>query len=156
MVAVRLAPARILVAGSVVAVAGLPPGRLVRMVDAMARPEVCAAPATGEGVVVAVFDPGPAYRRTLRPGDVITAIEARDGTLLPLSAVTITCDTSLAAHLRCLQPCRGPPRVMGAVGQDEVTLVRADSTRCCTPTHRAVRVCHSTSGPWTCWRPSPC
>jgi signal transduction histidine kinase len=136
MLAVRLAPARILVAGSAVAVAVF----LLDVWFALSVPWLGLkfdAPATGEGIVVArAFNPGPAYG-TLKPGDVITAIEAPDGTLLPVSAVTISRATyslpTYAAFNRFFEDHRA---LWGAIGGEAVTLVRADGTRATLHPHR--------------------
>lgn len=136
MLAVHLAPARILVAGSVVAVAVF----LLNIWLAWLAPWLGLkfdARTIGEGIVVArVFDRGPAYE-TLRPGDVIIAIELPDGTSLPLTAATIAraADTlpTYAAFDRFFEDHRALWR---AISQDAVTLVRADGTRAVLHPHR--------------------
>jgi hypothetical protein len=129
MLAIRLAPARILVAGSVVAVAVF----LFDIWLARSTPWLGLefdAPAAGEGIVVArVFDQGPAEGK-LEPGDVIAAIEARDGALLPLSAVTISrVPYSLSTYAAFNRFFADHRALWSAINEEAVTLVRADGTR---------------------------
>jgi len=136
MLAVHLAPARILVAGSVVAVAVV----LFDIWAAWSMPWLGLAfdvPAAGPGLLVArVFDPGPAHG-TLQSGDVVTAVEAIDGSLLPIGAVTISRATyslpTYAAFNRFFADHRALWR---AINQEEVGLLRADGTRAALHPHR--------------------
>lgn len=136
MLAIRLAPARILGVGGVVAVA-------VFVLDiwlASLAPWLgleFGAPAAGAGIAVArVFDHGPAYR-ILEPGEVISAIEAPDGTWVPLSAVTISRATyalsTYAAYNRFFDEHRA---LWSAINQEAVTVLRADGTRAVLHPHR--------------------
>ncbi len=136
MLAVHLAPARILVAGSVVAVAVF----LLNIWAAWLTPWLGLTfdvRTIGEGLVVArVFDRGPAYE-TLKPGDVVTAIELPDGTSLPLSAVTIARATDTLPTYAAFDRFFADHRALWrAINQDEVTLVRADGTRAVLHPHR--------------------
>src|SRR6185369_12895313 len=129
MLAVHLAPARILVAGSVVAVSVL----LFDIWAAWSMPWLGLAfdvPATGQGLLVArVFDLGPA-KGTLQPGDVVTAIEASDGALLPISAVTVSRATySLPTYASFNRFFADHRALWSAINQEEVAFVRADGTR---------------------------
>ncbi len=129
MPAVRLAPERILFAGSVVAVA-------VFVLDiwlAWLAPWLGLqfdAPATGAGIVVVqVFEPGPAYGK-LKRGDVITAIEARDGSVLPLSADTISPTPYHAPTYTAFNRLFSDhPALWDAINREEVTLRLADGSR---------------------------
>jgi hypothetical protein len=136
MLAIRLAPARILVAGSVVAVAVF----LFDIWLAWSMPWLGLefdAPAAGEGIVITrVFEQGPAAGK-LAPGDVISAIETRDGALLLLSAVTISRATyalpTYAAFNRFFADHRA---LWSAINQEAVALKRADGTRVVLHPHR--------------------
>ena len=136
MFEIRVAPARILVAGAICAVVLV----LLDIRLAWSMPWLgveFASPAAGKGIVVArVFDQGPAHG-TLSRGDVITAIEAPDGTSVPLSAVTLSRATyslpTFAAFNRFFEDHRS---LWSAINQDEVRLVRADGTRAALRPHR--------------------
>jgi len=129
MLAAPLAPARILVAGSLVALAAV----LFDIWAALSMPWLGLAfdaTATGQGILVArVFERGPA-RGLLRPGDVITAVEAADRTRVPVSAVTISRATYSVPTYEVFNRFFADHHALwNAVNQEQVALVRADGTR---------------------------
>jgi hypothetical protein len=106
-------------------------------------------PATGQGLLVArVFDLGPA-KGTLQPGDVVTAIEASDGALLPISAVTVSRATySLPTYASFNRFFADHRALWSAINQEEVAFVRADGTRVALHPHRHRAI---TSLPFDFW-----
>lgn len=129
MSAPRFAPARVVAAGAMVAVAVFVLGIWLASLSPWLGLEFD-TPAAGKGLVIArVFDFGPAHR-VLEPGEVVTAIEGRDGSLLPLDAGTISRATyglsTYAAYNRFFEDHRA---LWNAVRQEPVVLVRADGTR---------------------------
>ena len=129
MLAERIAPARILAAGSVVAVALVVADVWFACSVPWLGVKFDRAPAGVAGIAVArVFEQGPAAGRIAR-GDVITAVRTSDGTSTPVSAVTISRATyalsSYAAFNRFFAEHRS---LWNAIRQDEVALVRVDGT----------------------------